>query len=128
MTAHRLWWLPMPLAWGLTSPMWLYLILNMSEDIQELLSGGRTCRKGRNTTGGSDFDGDDVKMNEFLIQQQMENEEFDWEERILIQERNLERLRRMTFYCFTNECSREYILRYFGEYGGRLRKLQKLFD
>ena len=31
-------------------------------------------------------------MNEFLIQQQMENEEFDWEERILIQERNLERL------------------------------------
>lgn len=23
----------------------------------------------------------------------------------------------MTFYCFTHECLREYILRYFGEYG-----------
>ena len=23
----------------------------------------------------------------------------------------------MTFYCFTNECLRDYILRYFGEYG-----------
>ena len=29
-----------------------------------------------------------------------------------------ERLRRMTYYCFTNECLRDYILRYFGEYGG----------
>ena len=28
-----------------------------------------------------------------------------------------ERLRKMTFYCFTNECLRDYILRYFGEYG-----------
>lgn len=23
----------------------------------------------------------------------------------------------MTFYCFTNECLRDYILKYFGEYG-----------
>ena len=23
----------------------------------------------------------------------------------------------MTFYCFTNDCLRDYILRYFGEYG-----------
>ena len=59
----------------------------------------------------------DVKMNEFLIQQQG-NEELDFEEQALIRERNLERLRKMTFYCFTNECLREYILRYFGEYGG----------
>ena len=56
-------------------------------------------------------------MNEFLIQQQG-NEELDFEEQALIRERNLERLRKMTFYCFTNECLREYILRYFGEYGG----------
>ena len=32
-------------------------------------------------------------------------------------ERDRERLRKMTFYCFTNECLRDYILRYFGEYG-----------
>ena len=30
--------------------------------------------------------------------------------------RDWERLRQMTFYCFTNECLRDYILRYFGEY------------
>ena len=28
-----------------------------------------------------------------------------------------ERDRKMTYYCFTNECLRDYILRYFGEYG-----------
>lgn len=26
-------------------------------------------------------------------------------------------MKQMTFYCFTHECLREYILRYFGEYG-----------
>ncbi len=28
--------------------------------------------------------------------------------------RDRERLRKMTFYCFTNECLRDYILRYLG--------------
>ena len=28
-----------------------------------------------------------------------------------------ERLKKMTYYCFTKECLRDYILRYFGEYG-----------
>ena len=32
-------------------------------------------------------------------------------------ERDRERLKKMTYYCFTNECLRDYILRYFGEYG-----------
>lgn len=32
-------------------------------------------------------------------------------------ERDHERLKQMTYYCFTHECLREYILRYFGEYG-----------
>ena len=32
-------------------------------------------------------------------------------------ERDRDRLRKMTYYCFTNECLRDYILRYFGEYG-----------
>ena len=37
--------------------------------------------------------------------------------RQLVMERDRERLRKMTFYCFTHECLRDYILRYFGEYG-----------
>lgn len=35
----------------------------------------------------------------------------------LVMERDRDRLRKMTYYCFTNECLRDYILRYFGEYG-----------
>ena len=35
----------------------------------------------------------------------------------IIKERDEERLKKMTFYCFTNDCLRAYILRYFGEYG-----------
>ena len=35
----------------------------------------------------------------------------------LVMKRDRERLRKMTFYCFTHECLRDYILRYFGEYG-----------
>ena len=34
-----------------------------------------------------------------------------------IQAREQERLKQMTFYCFTNDCLRAYILRYFVEYG-----------
>ncbi len=64
------------------------------------------------------YSGQDVRINEFLIGTQAENSELDDEERELIKERDLDRLRKMTFYCFTNECLREYILRYFGEYGG----------
>lgn len=36
--------------------------------------------------------------------------------RELVLERDRERLKKMTYYCFTHECLREYILRYFGEY------------
>ena len=32
-----------------------------------------------------------------------------------VKEKDLERLKEMTFYCATNDCLREYILRYFGE-------------
>ena len=49
------------------------------------------------------YAGQDVKTNEFLIEQQMENQELEREEQELIRERNYERLRKMTFYCFTKQ-------------------------
>ena len=63
------------------------------------------------------YSGQDVVTNQLFIENKRDNLELDEETRLLVQERDRERLRRMTFYCFTNECLRAYILRYFGEYG-----------
>ena len=57
-------------------------------------------------------------MNRFFIEHNQDNDELDDITRQLVRERDHERLKRMTFYCFTNECLRDYMLRYFGEYGG----------
>ena len=63
------------------------------------------------------YGGQDVVTNQFFIDHNTENEELDEVTRQVVQERDRQRLRKMTFYCFTNECLRDYILRYFGEYG-----------
>ncbi|MDE6203857.1 MAG: HRDC domain-containing protein, partial [Lachnospiraceae bacterium] len=52
-----------------------------------------------------------------FIENNQDNQELDSMTRGLVMERDRERLRKMTFYCFTNECLRDYILRYFGEFG-----------
>ena len=44
-----------------------------------------------------------------------ENEELDAITKQIVMERDWERLRQMTFYCYTKECLRHYILNYFGE-------------
>ncbi len=62
------------------------------------------------------YSGQDVVTNQFFIDHNTENRELDYVTRQIVAERDRERLRKMTFYCFTRECLRDYILRYFGEY------------
>lgn len=57
----------------------------------------------------------DVRMNQFLINVASENTERDPETMELLKQRDLNRLKTMTFYCHTRDCQRHAILKYFGE-------------
>lgn len=63
------------------------------------------------------YSGQDVITNRFFIENNQDNEELDDATRELVMARDRERLKKMTYYCFTNDCLRDYILKYFGEYG-----------
>ena len=63
------------------------------------------------------YSGRDVVTNQYLIERGQDNQEMDMETWRLVRDRDQERLKQMTFYCFTHDCLREYILKYFGEYG-----------